>query len=354
MNALFDVLPALRERVAWLSLGCLPTPVEDASAVLRARGGDGELWLKRDDASSPVYGGNKLRLLEHLLAQAKQAGAVWVYATGATGSNFALATALHAPRVGLKAGVICFPQPMTPDGERNQLALKGRARLVEIPHWSLLPLAAERVRSRSGHTEEPAFVLSQVRVGAAGLLGYLAAGLELAQQVARGECPEPARIVLPIGSAATAGGILAGLWLARQLGLGFKRLPRLETVRVAAWPLSRRARVLALAESALDHVATLLGEPSLRPERADLPEVEVVVNQLGAGYPWATPAATQARLLFAQAGWPVLDETYSGKAAAHLLASFDAKPAPGPVLFWSTKSSAPLPAALEPTPSTEL
>lgn len=327
----------------WLSLGALPTPVENAQRVLRTRGSGSDLWIKRDDLSSPVYGGNKLRMLEHLLAGAKQSGAERVYATGARGSNFAIATALHAPRVGLKAGAISFPQPLTPEAERSHLALTGRARMVEVAHWSLLPLASERVRRRAEQDGERVVVLSQVRAGPESLLGYLTAGLELAQQVQRGECPEPTRIVLPIGSAATSAGILAGVWLARRLGIGFQSSPRLEAVRVAAWPLSRRARVISLAVSLLDHVACLTAEPSFRAGRAELGNASVITNQLGAGYPYATPAATEARLLFAEEGWPILDDTYSGKAAAHLLESLRSHKNAGPVLFWSTKSSAPLP-----------
>ena len=99
MTVLFDYFPALRGRVPWVSLGTLPTRVEHATRVLAATGLPGELWLKRDDLSSPVYGGNKLRLLEHLLGEAQQRGCVRVYSSGAVGSNFAVATALHAPRV---------------------------------------------------------------------------------------------------------------------------------------------------------------------------------------------------------------------------------------------------------------
>ena len=156
MSALFDCWPALRERVAWASLGVFPTRVEDATRVLSGALLPGELWLKRDDQSSPIYGGNKLRLLEHVLAEARQVGAKRVYSSGATGSNFAVATALHAPRVGLEPGAICFPEPMTAEGEQNQRVVGERASVVEIAHWSLLPVATERVRRRDERRgEEP-------------------------------------------------------------------------------------------------------------------------------------------------------------------------------------------------------
>jgi 1-aminocyclopropane-1-carboxylate deaminase/D-cysteine desulfhydrase-like pyridoxal-dependent ACC family enzyme len=340
VTSLFELLPMLRDRVPWLALGDLPTAVEPASALLRACDLPGELWLKRDDRSSLVYGGNKVRLLEHLLAAAKAQGANEVYSTGAIGSNFALATALHAPRAGLEPGAICFPQPLTAEGERNHALLAARARLVAVAHWSLLPLEVELVQQRARRAGKRAVVLSQVRFDAEALFGYLNAGLELAQQVAGGLCPAPARIVLPVGSGATTAGLLAGLSLARKLGLWRAAPPTIEAVRIAAWPLSRRGRVLGLAERALAGVARLSGDASLALGRQQLGPLRLVTDQLGAGYPNATSDGNAARRAFAAAGYPILDDTYTAKAAAHLLRR-EAAASAGPVLFWCTKSSAP-------------
>jgi len=330
MTVLFELWPQLRGRVPWLSLGHWPTRVERASRILPGA----ELWLKRDDLSSPIYGGNKLRLLEHLLAEACDQGATQVFSSGAVGSNFSAATALHAPRVGLKGGAICFPQPLTAEGELNQRLVAARAEVVDVPHWSLLPLATQRVRRRDTRVH----VLSQVSLGPNGLLGYVAAGLELAQQVKVGECPAPQRIVLPIGSAATSAGILAGLSLAKRLGI-LHATPQVCPVRIAAFPLSRRGRVLSLSLSATARLAELAGDARLQLTKHELLPLSIVTDQLGAGYPEPTREGAAAQAAFTQAGYPILDGTYSAKAAAHVFA----EPAPGPVLFWCTKSSAPLP-----------
>lgn len=339
---MFEHWPALRTRVPWVSLGQLPSPVVDGSAVLREAGLGGELWLKRDDQSSAVYGGNKLRLLEHLLGEARQLGASHVYSTGACGSNFALATALLAPTVGLAPGAISFPQPMTLEGEQSHRLVRERAQVVEIPHWSLLPVAVERVRRAAERRGEVALVLSQVRVKPESLFGYLAAGLELAEQVRAGACPAPARIVLPIGSGATSAGVVAGLSLAAKLGMWRGPLPTVVAVRIAPWPLSRRARVLSLAEKTLACLAQHSERSTLGLVRDELAGLELVTDQLGQGYPHATPEGTAARLLFARAGLPILDDTYSAKAAAHAL-EWARRGAGGPLLFWCTKSSSPLP-----------
>jgi D-cysteine desulfhydrase len=344
LSTLFELWPALRGRVPWISLGSLPTRVSEGGAVLREAGASGELWLKRDDESSATYGGNKLRLLEHLFGDAKELGVTHVYSSGARGSNFALATALLAPRAGLAPGAICFPQPMTPDGEQSHRLVAARARLVEIPHWSLLPVALERVRRNAERRSEKALVLSQVRMKPESLFGYLAAGIELGRQVQAGACPAPSRIVLPIGSAATTAGLIAGLSVAKRLGIWRGALPTLSAVRIAAWPLSRRARVLSLVEKALARLAQLSGDGSLSLDKRALAPLELVTDQLGEGYPYPTPLGISARLLFARAGFPVLDDTYSAKAAAHVLARAKSGNERGPLLFWCTKSSAPVPA----------
>ena len=340
MSVLFDFFPELRGQVPWAPLGVLPTRVDDAAPVLAHAAVQGELWLKRDDLSSPVYGGNKLRLLEHLFGEAQLSGCRHVYSSGAVGSNFAVATALHAPRVGLEPGAICFPEPLTPEGAASHRVVVERAHLVEIAHWSLLPLAAERTRREAEQRGQRALILSQVSLSPESLFGYLAAGLELHRQIAAGECPAPSRLVLPIGSAATSAGILAGLSLGKKIGVSHAA-PALEAVRIAPWPLSRRGRVVSLALKTLARLAQLTGNAEHALGKRELLPATVVTDQLGAGYPHPTPAGSAARAAFEAAGFPILDGTYSAKAAAHLLASI--AQGRGPVLFWCTKSSAPLP-----------
>jgi hypothetical protein len=241
--------------------------------------------------------------------------------------------ALHASRAGLEPGAICFPQPLTTEGERSHRVVLARSHVVEIAHWSLLPLATERVRLR----EPNAVVLSQVSFSAESLFGYVSAGLELGRQIANGELPVPERVVLPIGSAATTAGVWGGLSLARKLGQ-FRGEPRVEPVRIAAWPLSRLGRLRSLATKALSRLAELVGDSALALQKPELLPLSLVTDQLGPGYPHATLQGRAARDAFEHAGYPILDDTYSAKAAAHALASASGG---GPTLFWCSKSSAP-------------
>jgi len=107
---LFDVIPSCERRVSRVALGDFPTPVEPLDTVARELGAsDGQTWVKRDDISAAAYGGNKVRTLELLFGEARALGREHVVSSGAFGSNHALATAIHAPRVGLRPGALLYP-----------------------------------------------------------------------------------------------------------------------------------------------------------------------------------------------------------------------------------------------------
>jgi len=70
MLPLFKSYPRLEENIAWIALGNYPSPVEKLSNLGRALGVN-EIWIKRDDLLSGIYGGNKVRKLEFILADAR-------------------------------------------------------------------------------------------------------------------------------------------------------------------------------------------------------------------------------------------------------------------------------------------
>ena len=110
MFPLFDRFPRLRERLPHVPLTDLPTPVEPMLR-LGAHLGLEHLYIKRDDLSGAVYGGNKVRKLEFLLGEALREGAKEVITFGFAGSNHAarhghLRPPARAPRTSM-----LLPQP---------------------------------------------------------------------------------------------------------------------------------------------------------------------------------------------------------------------------------------------------
>jgi 1-aminocyclopropane-1-carboxylate deaminase/D-cysteine desulfhydrase-like pyridoxal-dependent ACC family enzyme len=152
-------------------------------------------------------------------------------------------------------------------------------------------------------------------------------------------------VIVGVGSTCTSAGLLVGLSLAAHLGLGFtaKTRPWLSSVRVSPWPVTSRFRILRLAARTA-HLVHLLtqGKWPLLAQAELAARYEVDGRFLGPGYGKPSAAGEEAEALWAQAELPALDGTYSAKAAARLIADLRGNQ-PGPLLFWSTKSSVPLP-----------
>jgi D-cysteine desulfhydrase len=177
-----------------------------------------------------------------------------------------------------------------------------------------------------------------------GALGYVLAGFELAQQVRAGALPPPRSVFVGVGSNATTAGLLLGFSLATRAGIGFPRPPRLVAVRVTPWPVTSRLRILALAARTSRLLAERAGDPSAAVEARELaPFLEVTGRFLGRGYGLPTAAGLAAIELFRSTNLFELDTTYSAKVVSGFLAAARAGE-PAPLLYWSTRSTAPLPA----------
>jgi D-cysteine desulfhydrase len=347
MRPIFDVWPKLETAAPFRPLGDFPTRVEARDELALAVGAPkGTLWEKRDDQTSPIYGGNKVRTIEVLFGHALKEGCTHIYSTGAYGSNHAVAAAMHAPRVGLTAGIVVYPQPHSPSALENLellLSRTPRPPVRDLPHWSALPYGMIRQSLDSRLRGERAYIMVPGGAIPLGALGYVSAGFELAMQVAAGEMPSPATVVVAIGSNCTSAGLLAGFVLAHRLGLGFERVPRLVAVRVTPWPVTSVTRILGLSVRCSELIASIVGEDRLRLARADLrPHFRLETQHIGDGYGFATNEGREAVALWAAHAGHALETTYSGKAAAHVLMALR-RQEPGPLLYWATKSSATLP-----------
>jgi D-cysteine desulfhydrase len=344
---LLECWPSLRGKVRFAALAELPTPVQSLEPLLASLGHSGvEAWDKRDDLSSRLYGGNKVRTLEALFGDALGRDATHVYSTGAYGSNHAAAAAIHAPRVGLTAGAALYPQPPSRSALANLELLLSRmeaANLHDLPHWSALPagiawtLLSARRRGQRAALMVPGGAVPE------GALGYVSAALELAQQVAAGELPAPRTIVLAAGSNCTTAGLLLGCRLAVRLGIGLRKVPTIVAVRVTPWPVTSRTRIVGLAQRTSEHLARLAADESLAFSGGELgAALQIDAGYIGRGYGLGTMAGAVAAERFAAQAGHGLETTYSGKSAAAALDRAVARRGV-PLLYWSTKTSAPHP-----------
>lgn len=340
--------PALREKLAWCSLAELPTAIERLRWLERP--GGPALYAKRDDRSSAIYGGNKVRTLELLFGDALGRGATHVISTGAYGSNHAVATALHARRAGLIPGAVIFPQPMSEAALENLRVLVASSEVVyPLRHWSVLPFGMLKARRAGREAGRRTYVMVPGGATPLGALGYVSAALELADQIAAGELPLPRRIFVGVGSTCTSAGLLVGLAYAARYCPAFAEqvqalgAPELTSVRVTPWPVTSRYRIVSLARRTSALVAELAGDRTLLLDGTGLSRgLRIESRFLGRGYGKPTPEGRRVLQQFEQAaGWS-LDTTYSAKAAAAFVEAA-AREGSGGLLFWSTKSTTPLP-----------
>ena len=278
------------------------------------------LLAKRDDLTTPTFGGNKARALELLLAGV--APGDLLVTVGSSGSTHALAVALFGERLGARTRVFTWPQEEHDVSHATSTRLRMAAQVTASRTPVTAMLRASVLRLTGGRRVRwiPAGGSS-----ALGALGHANAAVELADQLARTSARAPDTLVVPLGSGGTAAGLMLGLALAG--------LPtRVVGVRVVPRVVANRRRVMRLARAAAARFGELAGvaAPEIDDER-----LVVEQAQYGGAYARETDASRAALALVRAAGGPSLEGTYSAKALAAALARARTTPDER-ILFWLT------------------
>ncbi len=339
MNALEGRWPQLA-RLARVELATLPTPVKFLPRASERL--DSEIWVKRDDLTAAAYGGNKVRKLEYLLARARERGARALVTAGSVGSHHVFATAYYGREHGLETYAALTPQPYHRHVE-EQL----RASLAVGAHLYPVSSASEAARRmlelsvRLRFWGQRPYVIPVGGSNVYGTLAFVNAGLELAEQIDAGLCPDPAAVYVATGTAATVSGIALGL------AAGGVHT-QVVAVRVLDRLHANRARIGALIYRTEALVRTLEPRFPKVGVRA-LASVRIDREELGPGYGLTTPASEAARDFAASEGL-ALDETYTSKAFAALLREARGARRGQKLLYWHTLSSASLEPLLREVP----
>ena len=339
-NLLFGRFPDLVGRLPWMPLGAFPTPVEPLTPP---EGSACRLWVKRDDIAGETYGGNKVRKLEHQLADALLNGAGSILTIGGLGSNQCLAAAMYGRQLGMEVDIALFDQPVDSYVRASLLAHAHHGAHMHyggsFPATAWQATRAYKTRRRAG--EAPYYIPPGATTPLANV-GYVTAALELAEQVKAGLLPEPDRIYVPAGSCGTTAGLICGLKLA-----GLKT--QVVAVQITSSLVVHVRRIRSLAED----TAALLRRFDQTVPAIEVTDQDFVVEggYLGDGYGETTEAALEA------IGWAKpelrLEPTYTGKAMAACLDYCREAGHGKTVLFWNTYNSRPVerasgPAALPP------
>lgn len=324
----------------WSGLGALPriplvpaiTPV-DHLAEVSARAGLA-VYAKRDDATAPRYGGNKVRKLEWLLGDAQRKGARSIVTVGGTGSHHCLATAIYGTRAGFDVHAVVFPQPPTPHvSEVARAMVAAGADVTEARTAAGIPLAVAKKVARLKVGGAKPYVIGPGGSTPVGTLGYVAAGVELAQQIDEGEVPEPGAVFVAAGSGGTVAGLAIGLAAAGVVA------PVIAVRVTGALAINRRG----LSRLVHQTVSLIRSHDDRFPIVAEEASQAIVISSehRGPAYGASTGAGQHALSLAARDGLG-LDPTYTAKAFAALLDAARDGSREGPLLFLSTLSSAPM------------
>ncbi|MEG1799105.1 MAG: pyridoxal-phosphate dependent enzyme, partial [Synergistaceae bacterium] len=197
---------------ARIKLGVLPTPFYKLENLSKKLGKN--IYIKRDDMTGVSLGGNKVRKLEFLLADAMEKGCDYVLTTGGAQSNHAMLTAACANRLGMKAILVLKQRGVTE--KRGNLILDdilgADVRFVDSDSYDDVYAEMHRIEddlAAGGHKAYHVPVGGSVPLG---VLGYVGCAKELFEQ-ADAAGVKIDRIVSCIGS----GGTYAGLALGAKL-----------------------------------------------------------------------------------------------------------------------------------------
>lgn len=277
-----------------VSLGLFPTPIHKLENISRILGT--EIYVKRDDMTGLGLGGNKVRKLEYLLADAKAQGDEVVFTTGGAQSNHAMLTAAAARKLGMTPILILKKRGVTAR-KGNQLLehLMGvDVRLMDTDSYADIYAEMDRVGRELGR---PYYKIPCGGSNALGTLGYVDCVREIRNQGMHFD-----HIICAEGS----GGTMAGLALGAKLYLPGTRVTGM---MVDTDPFEQ------ITLNLMREAAALLGAD------IDISADDFTLRDLcGPGYAIPSQEGNAAVCLMAAQEGIFLDPVYTGKAFAGLIA----------------------------------
>ena len=288
-------------------LGCFPTPLQHLANASRELGV--ELSVKRDDLSGLAAGGNKVRKLEYLVADARRQGATVLMTAGAIQSNHVLQTVAAARKSGMRALVVL--QGSAPAVARGNLLLDqilgaeieylDSQRFVEdvIPYM-------ERRHQELLHEGEIPYLVPVGGSNALGAFGYVNCAREMAGQYAALGRKAPDYVVVATGSVGTYAGVLVGC--------------------AHFWPQTAVRGIVVTTNyfAKRENVVQLTNETARQADvdrRWGAEDLWLDYDHIGPGYGIRSETGDQAIEMLARTEGIFLDPTYTGKVFAGLVAN---------------------------------
>lgn len=324
---LFKEFPHLVAKIPYVKLAELPTELKKMNKISAYL--NSEVYIKCDDLTggSKKYGGNKVRKLEFLLADALNNGASQILIFGAVGSNFVAATSFYSNQLGLKCSVFMRAQPKTKAVCNNILFdIKNNCELSLFKNGPERSIGVTKAFVDFSQNGEFPYVIPTGGSNCIGTLGFFNAAFELDKQL-KDLNLDIDYIYLAGGSFGTA----VGLWV----GLSYlKSNIKLKVTYVDDDPFeSAQQSILNSAKQFVEYLYDL-------GISVELDENILLLEKgfQGAQYGASTKEGLKAKELLLKKEGIVLDQTYTSKSFAHLLSDIKTGKIPknSKIIFWNT------------------
>jgi D-cysteine desulfhydrase len=332
MISLFKHYPLLRDKLPYISLGEFPTPIEKLERLgkeIRVN----QLFIKRDDLSSKLYGGNKIRKLEFILGDAQRKKVKEVLTFGFAGSNHAVATALYAKQVGMKSISMLMPQPNAYYVRKN-LLLSQYCGAELHNHRNIPSLAMGTMYQLLRHKLNTGYFPYVIAAGGSstlGIVGFINAALELKEQIQERTIPEPDYIYVALGTMGTALGLIMGLKIVNLKS-------RVISVRVVDEKFAHMKKMIKIFHKTNSYLHSL--DPSFPKLELSSEDIDIRHAFYGKQYALFTEEGMKAIDLMHKNEGITLDGTYTGKAFAALIDDAERQDLREKVvLLWNTYNS---------------
>ena len=286
-------------------LGSYPTPIEPLPRLSKLLQGP-SLYVKRDDLTGLAGGGNKVRKLEFLVADALAQNADTLVTLGAAQSNHCRQTAGAAARCGLRSILVLRGKRGRPDSGNLLLDHLLGAEVRWSGRRSRETVVAETVAQERAAGRNP----YPIPIGGSNALGGAAYSLAMEEVLAQMASNKSLsgvrfdRIIVASSSGGTHAGLVVGATVTGYDGevLGIAIDEKLKSLQKI------------VARIASETAARLGVERKYRPD-----DIRANDDYLGAGYGVLGSAEREAIELFARQEGILLDPVYTGRAAAGMI-----------------------------------